>query len=366
MIGLYKKVLSVLGQILTIHPKKGSVMTPLFKNGIATAPLVDLLKLTKVHHEGNLHGIQKATQDAWRQSSQHSGDIKDIFAHLKADVTPLFQELGYIGEQAETPLQHYSYGLVCGAYILAVRKRLALLKRIWEKGLTFDHLVLCGGKRAANPAKESLEIINKADGGLTLKKDWQPLTQVPSTEDSIMEAVLLQSDLPADWQSKEFYTVVDTPLRTDRPEKPDPSGEDTLEHWLETLRPKANSSVLLVYSQPQLRHMEVVARRIFEPMDIIVDCVGYEAPGNINVSQVLDTIAKLIYELAKSYWRVKVKTNHDGISMTSGSLIVVAMTEDAAAKEIHRISLQWRDDDYIPSFAKIEGPFPGYKEACGN
>ena len=35
-------------------------------------------------------------------------------------------------------------------------------------------------------------------------------------------------------------------------------------------------------------------------MKMQVDCIGYEAPGEINVNQVLDTIAKVIFEIAKT------------------------------------------------------------------
>ncbi len=246
-----------------------------------------------------------------------------------------------------------------GAYILAVRKRLALLDCLWGAGVIFDHLVLCGGSRPAHSVKESLDIINKADGGLQLWWDWQPLAQIPSTEAAIMETVLLQSDLPLEWSNN--YTVVNTPARTDRPEKPDPSAEDTILHWLKMARPKAGSSVLLVYSQPQLRHMEIVARRILERYDITVECVGYEAPGDINVSQVLDTIAKIIFELAKSYWSVRCKDEH---GMTSGRVIVAAMDGAIAREEIKKIVSKWDDGSYVPMHAPLQGPFSSYKDAC--
>lgn len=350
-------------------------VTPLFKNGKATTPLLKLIELTTgvINHSDDIKSILEMVQKVWRQPTQHSGDIKDIFAsHVKTEARPLFEELGFIGEQTDVPYKDFDFCYLSGAYILAVRKRFALVKRMWEQGkVQFPHIVLAGGKRARHPVKESLEILNKADGGLTLRNDWQVLVlgQEPRTEDLIMEMVLLQSELPSVWASgwkKGTYTVVGTPLRTDRPEKPDPSGEDVLQHWLKTAGPVANSRVLLVYSQPQLRHMEVVAQRIFERHEIKVTCVGYEAPGEINVSQVLDTIAKVIYELAKSYWRVRVKTNHDGISMTSGALIVTALTQELAAEEIRKTVSQWTGDDYVPAHAPIKGPFSTYKEACGD
>jgi cellobiose-specific phosphotransferase system component IIB len=287
------------------HRKKVSHMTPLFQNGSVSPPLASLLKMTGVQHNCDITSVMQSTQVFWRQPTQHSGDIKDVFAHLKAEAKPFFEELGYIGEQTETRWDNYDYGYVCGAYILAVRKRLALLNATCQsKHIFFPHLVLAGGKRARHPVKESLAVLNNAEGGLMLRKDWQPLAQeqAPPTEDLIMEMVLMQSELPASWQHKFGHTVVGTPLRTDRPEKPNPSGEDVLKDWFAKVsdtRFMGNVRILMVYSQPQLRHLEITTRRILEPYNVNVDCIGYEAPGDINVSQVLDTIAKVIHELAK-------------------------------------------------------------------
>ncbi|OGZ65888.1 MAG: hypothetical protein A3C50_00770 [Candidatus Staskawiczbacteria bacterium RIFCSPHIGHO2_02_FULL_43_16] len=274
---------------------------PLFENGIATLPLINLLEMTGIQGVNpDIKSVLEITQLHWRQSDKHSGDIQDTFAHLKAGAKPIFEELGYIGEQIGTTQPYFDYAIVCGAYILAVRKRFALLKKLWETGVQFGHLVLCGGKRAANPEKESAYTINNPSGGLILRDDWQLLSNVPVTEDLLMEMVLQQSDLPKEWTRGNAYTVVDTPLREDRPTKKDPSGEDALNWWLKTKRPMGDSRVLLVYSQPQLRHMELTAKRILGPMKMQVDCIGYEAPGEINVNQVLDTIAKVIFEIAKT------------------------------------------------------------------
>lgn len=275
--------------------------TPLFDSRGPTEPLKALLALTDVQHNSTLRGVRDATQTGWRQPAQHSGDIADRFADKRDEVTPLFEELGFLGEQMPRE-SYYDYVLVFGAYILAVRKRLALLHRLWndeKTPLRFGHLVLLGGKRPAHAEKESLANLNKADGGLTLRADWRPLITVPPTEDEIMHTVLMQSDLPTEWTQPGKFTVVDTPLRTDRPQKPDPSAEDTIK-WLLAKGPFAisGSRILGVYSQPQLRHIEVVCRRILGGYTCDVDCVGYAVTGQANVSQTLDTVAKVIYELA--------------------------------------------------------------------
>lgn len=274
--------------------------TPLFDNGAPTEPLLTLLKRTDVTHAGNLQSIRDATQQGWRQRGKHSGDIPDRFPELRDEAIVLFEELGFIGEQPPQ-LCFYDYALVFGAYILAVRKRLAMLKQLWwEGGLRFGHLVLLGGKRPAHSEKESLAKINAPEGGLIMRPGWEPLTAVPPTEDEIMRTVLVESDLPAEWKDPRGHTVVDTPLRSDRPEKPDPSAEDTLLWWLgKSPCGISGSRILGVYSQPGVRHIEAVCQRILGGYSCTMDCVGYAALGStLNVSQTLDTMAKVIFELA--------------------------------------------------------------------
>lgn len=267
---------------------------PLFDNGQPTKPLLRLLQLTDVTHDGTLEGVHRATQERWRQHGKHSGDIVDIYPLVADQVVPIFEELGYVGEQS-APRKQYDIGIIFGAYILAVRKRFAMLKRLWDDGLRFDQLVLLGSARKAHPEKESLAKVNSAEGGLDFDPMWENLEEVPPTEAKLMETVLWQSDLPAEWRDN--FLVVETPLRTDRPEKPDPSGEDTIRQWLD-YHDASGSTAVGVYSQPQLRHMEVVCRRLMVPRGIEVDLVGYAAPPNTNVSQVLDSVAKVIHELA--------------------------------------------------------------------
>lgn len=64
-----------------------------------------------------------------------------------------------------------------------------------------------------------------------------------------------------------------------------------------------------------------------------------------------------------SYWKAVVKTFHDGISMTSGCIIVAADTQEIATKKIDEIISSAWDDDYVPLFVPINGPFSSYEEA---
>jgi hypothetical protein len=270
-------------------------MVPLFEEGRATPPLRALFFYTGLtqDQDGGLESVYKATQKAWRETTKHSGDIPDKFSEQARTVmTPHFEALGFTGSQTSITRRNFDFAAVGGAYVLGQRKRLAFLHEMTFYGLNFNRLVLLAGKRPANPQKETLEVLNKADEGLKLDPNWQPLTAVPPTEDKIFETVLLQSILPESW--KKTYTLVDAPLRTDRPEKPDPSFEDTLRRWLQIEQVPPDASVLLVYSQPGIHHALGLARRILASRH--VECVGCGAPAQPNCSKVLDSIAKEIYE----------------------------------------------------------------------
>lgn len=73
---------------------------------------------------------------------------------------------------------------------------------------------------------------------------------------------------------------------------------------------------------------------------------------------------KSLEELMGShYWAVKVKTDHDGISMQSGRMIVCADDNESALEKIKTISSQWDDGSCVPPFAPLHGPFKTEAEA---
>lgn len=263
-------------------------MIPLFDGSRPTPPLQRLLELTGAVHDGTPAGICAATQQVWRQEGVHQGRIEDRMVHLRDDAVPLFQQLGYIGEQLATG-KEYRYALVGGAYQLAIKKRLALLLREWHRGVRFQHLVLLSGERPAAPDKESLEQLNAEVDGLVR---CGQIGMVPKHEAAIMDAILWTFEFPAEWKAN--HSLVCAPRVEGRP-KPDPTGEETISYWLTRAKPEPGS-VLMVYSQPGLSHMQRLVRRQLEPLGFPTEVIGYAPAGEVNVSMVLDSIAKAIYE----------------------------------------------------------------------
>jgi hypothetical protein len=267
---------------------------PVFEDSKPTEPLVELLALLKVAHDGTPAGIGDATQTHWRKPAVHTGDIKDEHPELRDRVVPLLEQLGFLG-QRKPKRQHYTYWCVGGAYELAIKKRFLLAKQVWEGGARFlRDFVLLGGKRPRHPEKETLVKLLTPIDGLPLRPNGPQALEAPATEDLIMQALLTLYDVPLEW--RESGVLVQTPLRTDRLEKPDPSGEDTIRHWLMAHKPEPGSC-LLFSSQPSVMSFWAAASKILEPLGFEVEVVGYAAPtANLNVSQALDAVAKVIYE----------------------------------------------------------------------
>lgn len=265
-------------------------MIPLFIGGQPSRPLLRLLDLTGVVHDGTPTGILDATQQSWSQKGVHQGRIEERLAHLRENATSLFEQLGFTGEQLASK-HGYRYALVGGAFQLAIKKRMALLLREWRRGVRFKQIVLLGGERPRAPDKESLEQLNAEVDGLVRLPDCS-ITIEPANELEIMVAIFWAFQFPEEWYPG--HATVCAPRVPDRP-KPDPTGEETILHWLSTYQPEPGP-ILLVYSQPGLPHMQRLARRVLEPLGFQVDVIGYAPTGVINVTQILDSVAKAIYE----------------------------------------------------------------------
>lgn len=63
------------------------------------------------------------------------------------------------------------------------------------------------------------------------------------------------------------------------------------------------------------------------------------------------------------FWAAIVKTHDDGVSMTSGCIVVSANDKESAEKKMREIASTWDDNSYIPPFAEIKGPFNTEAEA---
>ena len=254
--------------------------------GCASKALVELLEILNVPHDGTMSGILVATQQAWYEKGKLRAEIKE--RHGDKDLSSFFQRLGMTHEVLTERKGDISCGLLFGATVTAVRKRLALLAREWERGARITQLVLLGSTRALLSDKESPDILLSA-GEILLKDSWSPPHTLPRTESEMMELVLDQSVLP--WNGLGIITTV---VNASSESGGNPTAGDTINEWLRFGPTK--TKLLAVSSQPFVGYHDALLRRKLPGWEI--ETIGYAAPSGLPNTTFLDNLAKWIYELA--------------------------------------------------------------------
>jgi hypothetical protein len=119
-------------------------------------PLLQLLEITRVSHEGSLDSIVAATQKAWlRPTRKERWEIEDTFQKQRPQVIQLARELGFI-DSIYPSRQRYAYCLLLGGMSARMEIRLKTLIHLWEKGIRFEKCVFLVSERPLDPKVEHL------------------------------------------------------------------------------------------------------------------------------------------------------------------------------------------------------------------
>lgn len=261
--------------------------------------LREILKITGVQHDGTLDDIRDVTQATWYQAGKLRSDIDEKYGGKRQMLMHLLQQLGFVHEI--TVEGKFDIAVIPGAMLTGFRKRLAFLMSLWEKhGVRFSRIVLLGSKRPLNKDKEGAEKLFQRDNTeLPIRPDWTEMKAAPTDEAGMMQMVYDQARLP--WESQPEYApiFVATPLKE---RNQNPNTRDTIEDWLARFvtREDKKKGLLTVVasSQPYVSFQHFVFNEML-PEAWTLRSVGYAAPDSINISQYLDNLAKLIYELAQ-------------------------------------------------------------------
>ena len=133
-----------------------SFATPLFDTtNNPSQPLLELLALMSVSHDGTLRGIRHATQAAWYESGKFRAQIQERHADKKIDALPYLDALGFIHEVEPLEGRNFEHGLVLGGTVTAVRRRLAFALMLMARGQHHNPTQLIIG---SDPATSSLVI----------------------------------------------------------------------------------------------------------------------------------------------------------------------------------------------------------------
>lgn len=277
--------------------KSESIATMLVdEHGNVINPVLDLLKILNVQHDGTLNDIVTKTQKLWiRSVGSELWDVKDKY-HGQADmIIPLLKKIGCL--DAVYPQQkEYDYLLFLGASLWTLRLRLASVIQWWKNGVRFKKIVFLTGQRFLDPALEPKDALLNIEGKiLPNRANWKAPEFLPIMETDMMKMVYDQVEVPTDMRDKVEIEIIDSPQRTlPNGKKGRPITDDTITSWLATNPSPGNC--LAVSNQPHLWRQHAVLRTLI-PKEFSIESAGGGVSGaEINISSFLDTIARWLYQ----------------------------------------------------------------------
>lgn len=256
-------------------------------------PVEALLRLARRHgieadDQITAQTLSEKVQERWIRKTEHQYQIPGGVP--VANDMALLKELKLVDAVSAPPGQ-YAGGLLLGATVVAVRKRLAHLLEHHRNGTTVNKVFMLGGARPLDKEKEKPEILGTAAAELPFKPAWTLPPQPPTTEAGMMRLVFEQSDLPAEWHG----VFIDTPLQpaAEEGKTRHPNTADTAREFLKT-NPEPGT-YLAVSSQPFVARQTLNVRQAL-PESFTVVGIGYAAPATTPLKTFLDEVARLLYE----------------------------------------------------------------------
>ncbi|KKR97179.1 MAG: hypothetical protein UU47_C0002G0051 [candidate division TM6 bacterium GW2011_GWE2_41_16] len=259
-------------------------------------PLLDLLGICAITHDGSLKNIVQQTQQTWLRKSGTERWQMNASERLPSTIAlPYFEKLGMV-QKIVPSHKNYDYALVLGATTGTVRNRLAYLANLWQQGIRFTTLVLLGSERPLDTTTEPEASLNNIpQRGLPTRTNWQAPTTLPQTESTMMRMIFEQVEIPEDMRACQLVVV-------NSPQQITPEGKikrattaDTLRDWLK-MNP-APGLCLFVSNQPYVAYQHAVVESML-PQSFIVDTVGEridnETANNINIC--FDCLARWLYQ----------------------------------------------------------------------
>ncbi len=259
---------------------------PFFDNqGNTTEAFSELLDLCGCSAR-SIVDVRDSTQREWYKEGKFRAQIVEEHAGLKDRAWPLFRRLGMIDE-INAPGRNYLHAILLGATVTAVRGRIDLLRREYDRGVRFVNFDVPGSDRALFADKESRETLLN---GTVLPIDVaRAQAALPTTEIGMMEWLCTHSRTYFPWTNRPRFCPTYGNGKS-------VTTADTLKTYRRELSPSGNC--LLISSQPFAYHQYLVAQAIL-PDHCPIDVIGYAAPSTMPVTTVLDTVAKTVFELAQ-------------------------------------------------------------------
>lgn len=222
--------------------------------------------------------IVKETQKAWlRPAGKERWEVDDVYAARKQELMPLFKDLGLVEEKR--PLQNiYDYLLVMGALYTRAKSRLEYAISLACIGINFRTIVILGSERPLNAQQEPDSLFYGS-----------PL---PKTEFQMMQWLFEHTLMPTNMYHAALW--INTPNKIDENGKMQrATTADTINMFL-THNP-IPGTCLVISNQPHVEYQAAVTRFLL-PESFIVEGVGHSLSEKAPVSEILDALARWIYQ----------------------------------------------------------------------
>lgn len=241
------------------------------KHSLPSKDLLELLKVTDLHHDGTLHSIVTATQKAWlRPAFKERWEMKELYADKADTLIPILHQMNFAA--GSTPHNKiYEYAVVFGGIVERAQKRIEYLVNQWDAGIRFNNIIILGAQRHLDPFKE---------------KDHLAL----ATETGMLEWLVQHISMPP--ALKKNITIIDTPEQKTVGGLPRrPNTTDTVKTWLAT-SPSPNT-VCAISTHSFAGYHDVVLRSLL-PHGFTIETVA-PAAHQLNISECLDNLARWLY-----------------------------------------------------------------------
>lgn len=255
--------------------------------------LLELLKETNCTHNFTIVSIAVATQSWLRPTGTERWEIKDNSIRMNNRLSHLFAELCLL--QKVKPLHSsYDYAVFFGGSLADVRNRLAYLIELYNRGIQCKCLIVLTGARQLDTILENrASLLHNNRQDLPSKQGLHYKGILPTTEPEMIKFVFQQTYIPNRLHNIPCVFIDTPPQISANGSSIRPNTQDTIAYWLKKCNPYPGS-VLAISNQPFVGYQNAVLRNSM-PKKFSIETVGNEYLDNQSVANILDSLARWIY-----------------------------------------------------------------------
>lgn len=249
----------------------------IIKDAQVTQPLLDLLQVQKVEHDGTLSSIVQATQKSWiRPAGKERWEIDNTQFVSTDEVWKLIDTLGLRAEIKPADAK-YDYVLLMGATAMRMKLRLEYFVQLVQQGISYEQLVVLVGQRPLTDEEKEF-----------LKQNYN-MSDVQTESDAARVIFQNISD-----EMKKKMHIISVPMLDDgKGGMRRPNTADTVNAWLAT--GAKSGSCVAISNQPFVAYQHSVIRGLL-PQEFSLQTVGGASGNDARIGVYLDSLARILYQ----------------------------------------------------------------------